>query len=114
VKDDNRRGPFVGCEQFSIGWLLGLGDGLIGAGADELVEIYGNAFWTFCLLEVMVLYAHGEVKSLTVRGKFALIGWHRKTPFLGLTFLNPYRIPKVKIYPYKGVKASPPSLALSI
>ncbi len=97
----------MGREQFSIGWLLGLGDGLIGEGADELVEFYGTAFWTYCPIEVMLLYAQGEVKSLTVFDTFALIRWHRKTPFLGPTFLNLYRLPKVKIYPYRTEKASP-------
>lgn len=101
----------MGREQFSLGWLLGLGDGLMGEGADEMVEFYGTGFWTFCPIEVMLLYAQGEVKSPTVLGAFALRGWHRKTLFLGLSFLNLYRIPKVKIYPYKEEKASPlPSL----
>ncbi len=100
-------GLLLGREQFSIGWLLGLGDGLIGEEADELVEFYGTAFWTFCTIEVMLLYAQGEAKSFTALGTLALIGWHRKTPFLEFTFLNPYRIPKIEIYPYKREKASP-------
>ncbi|MCH7570908.1 MAG: hypothetical protein IH919_10140 [Deltaproteobacteria bacterium] len=90
-------GLLLGREQFAIGWLLRLGDGLIGEGADELVELYGTAFWTFCPIDVMLLYAQGEVKSLTVLGTFALLGWLLKNPFLGLIFLNLYRIPKVKI-----------------
>ncbi len=74
-------GLLLGREQISIGWLLELGDGLIGEGADELVEFYGTAFWTFCPIEVMLLYAQGEVKSLTVLGTLALIGWIENPPF---------------------------------